>query len=78
MLGAIIPMHRCLKNKQLKLLSFQRYGSKYIMHSCGGVVNTCMKLEKHYICWIERRWHIPNKSPFAIIDDGSGGSDVGM
>ena len=19
-----------------------------------------MKLEKHYICWVERRWHIPN------------------
>ena len=57
-----------------------------------------MKLEKHYICWIERRWHIPNKSPFPrlgyrplsvqclnltydsnnYIDDGFGGSDVGM
>ena len=23
-----------------------------------------MKLEKQYTCWIERRWHIPKKSPF--------------
>ena len=35
-----------------------------------GVTNTCIgltvppKLEKHYTSWIERRWHIPNKSPF--------------
>ena len=24
--------------------------------------NDPMKLEKHYTCWIERRWNIPNKS----------------
>ena len=29
---------------------------------------TTMKLEKHYTCWIERIWHISNKSPFARAD----------
>ena len=43
-----------------------------------------MKLEKHYTCFIERRW--AGYSPLIAliqlkivnIDDGSGGSDIGM
>ena len=52
-----------------------------------------MKLEKHYTCWIERRWHIypfpkAGYRPLSVqclistkivkINYGSGGSDVGM
>ena len=29
-----------------------------------------MKLEKHYSCWIERRWHIPKKSHFPRLATG--------
>ena len=25
---------------------------------------------KHYTCWIERRWHIPNKFPFPRLAVG--------
>ena len=24
-----------------------------------------MKLDKHYTCWLEKRWHISDKSPIA-------------
>ena len=27
-------------------------------------------LEKHYTCWIERSWHIHNKSPFESLATG--------
>ena len=29
-----------------------------------------MKLEKHYTCWLERRWHKSNKSFFARLATG--------
>ena len=56
--------------------------------------HTPMQLEKYYTCYIERRLHIPYNLASARlttgllmfnaliqlnnIDDGSGGSDVGM
>ena len=50
--------------------------------------HTPMQLEKYYTCYIERRLHIPYNPASARlttgsliqlnIDDGSGGSDVGM
>ena len=57
-------LYHCLKNKLLKLIWFQWYGSKYLVLCTieEGVGNTCMtdhapmKLEKYYACWIEGDW----------------------
>ena len=56
--------------------------------------NTPMQLEKYYTCCIEKRWHVSYNPASARlptgllvqclnstqdrIDDGSGGSDIGM
>ena len=71
-------LHHCLKNKQLKVICFPWICSKYLVLSTveEGVANTCIWLTIHTVSWkssklwIERIWHIPNKSPFARLATG--------
>ena len=72
----VTSLYHCLKKKQPKLICF--HVSKNLVSSTveEGVPNACIRLTmpheagKHYTCRIERRWHIPNKSPFPRLAKG--------